>query len=222
MLMSYVDFMEKATGIPVIHYSVTMPDFPTDSLATDNAGYIPDAHLLGLMNVRFVVSEFDISAAGLNLVKTIDNTRIYENREWLPLAWVQPDNTPPGNGILSTPTIISSPNGFKIESTGPGKLVLSEVYYPGWKVYIDGKEKPVEQVEGIFMGIELTSGQHTVEFDFYPNSLILTLFMAGIAWTGIATYLIFVEKTRGKTSNKATNNRKLKSKARIIHSQSTG
>jgi len=201
MLMNYVNFMKTATGIPIAHYSVSMPDFPTDSLSTDNASYVPDAHLLGLMNVRFVLSEFDITANGLTLVKTIGATRIYENQDWLPFAWVQTETKPLGEGVLSTPDVIVIPNEFKIEAVGPGQLVLSEMYYPGWKVYIDGKEEPMMRMDGVFMGAELNAGNHSVEFVFQPVLVFLALLIAGLAWLGISIYLVFIQKPWVKAKN---------------------
>ena len=198
MLMSYVDFMESATGIPIRHYSVTMPDFPSNLTATDNAAYTPDAHLLGLLNVRFVLSEFDLTSSDLSLVKIIGSTRVYENKQWLPRAWVQYEISPLGNGVLSVPNIVATPNEFKIEATGPGELVLSEVYYPGWKVYIDGKEEPIEQLDGVFMGTELDNGNHSVEFVFRPTLVFLALLLAGLAWMGIVAYLVIIGKPWAK------------------------
>ena len=201
MLMSYANFMETATGIPINHYSVSMPDFPTDSLSTDNAGYVPDAHLLGLMNVRFILSEFDISTPGLNLVKIIGTTRVYENQNWLPLAWVQPETTPLGEGILLAPEVVATPNEFKIDATGPGQLVLSEVYYPDWKMYVDGKEQPIKLIAGIFMGADLINGKTAIDFVFQPSSIFIALVLAAIAWTGIVVYLVSIGKKWTRVAN---------------------
>ncbi len=194
MLMSYVDFMESATGIPIRHYSVTMPDFPSNLTATDNAAYTPDAHLLGLLNVRFVLSEFDLSSSDLSLVKNMGSTRIYENKQWLPRAWVQRETTPLGDGILSVPDIATTPNDFKIDATGPGQLVLSEVYYPGWKMYIDGIEQPIKIIDGIFMGADLTGGNLSLDFIFQPSLILIALILAAIAWTGIVVFMVFAGK----------------------------
>jgi hypothetical protein len=201
MLMNYVNFMETATGIPVTHYSVSMPDFPTDSTATDNSGYLPNAALLGLMNVRFVLSEFDLSSSGLTLVKTIGNTRVYENQKWLPLAWVQSENTLLGEGISSTPEVVVSPNEFKIEATGSGELVLSEMYYPGWKMYVDGNEQPIKLIAGIFMGADLINGKTAIDFVFQPSSIFIALVLAAIAWTGIVVYLVSIGKKWTRVAN---------------------
>lgn len=196
MLKSYVGFMEKTTGILVTHYSVTMPDFPNGKPATDNTGYIPDAHLLGLMNVRYVISQFEISAKGLTLLKTFCTTRIYENQDWLRFAWVQPETTALGEGVQSTPSVVVKPNEFSLEAMGPGQLVLSEVAYPGWKLFIDGKEQPIKVIDGIFIGADLKSGNQSIRIEYHPTFLLPALVMAAIAWIGIVVFIILSRKKR--------------------------
>ena len=41
----------------------------------------------------------------------------------------------------------------------------------GWKVYVDGKETEYETYEGAFIMVELTEGEHTVEFVYDPEGL---------------------------------------------------
>jgi len=52
-----------------------------------------------------------------------------------------------------------------------GLLVVSELYYPGWEVYVDGKKKEILKTDLIFRGIMLEGGQKRVEFRFRPASL---------------------------------------------------
>jgi uncharacterized membrane protein YfhO len=70
------------------------------------------------------------------------------------------------------------------ESSGRGYLFLSEIYYPGWKAFID--DKPVKILRGnyMFRVIYLPPGRHEVHFLFDPLSIkvgigltILALFM---------------------------------------------
>lgn len=63
-----------------------------------------------------------------------------------------------------------------------GLLVVSEVYYPGWEVYVDGKKKEILQTNLLFRGVMLEGGQKTVEFRFRPvsvrNGAIISLSVA--------------------------------------------
>lgn len=55
-------------------------------------------------------------------------------------------------------------------SRGPGVLVLSDLYYPGWKAEVDGKEVDIERVDYLLRGVPLADGRHTVEFRYEPAS----------------------------------------------------
>lgn len=52
-------------------------------------------------------------------------------------------------------------------------LLLSDVYYPGWQVWVDGQQVEIVQVDGPFRGVLLPAGAHEVVFDFAPRSFEL-------------------------------------------------
>lgn len=57
-----------------------------------------------------------------------------------------------------------------VESRG-GLLVLSDLYYPGWKVKVNGKRGDVVKVFGIMRGVMLEEGKTEVVFYYRPASL---------------------------------------------------
>jgi len=52
----------------------------------------------------------------------------------------------------------------------PAILVLSDTYYPGWKVFVDGREEKLLRVDYAFKGVALQPGAHDVGFSFQPGS----------------------------------------------------
>jgi hypothetical protein len=88
-LETYDRYMEKAAGVKRLNYGVTVPAMQGGGpISTVNEGAVPDATLLGLLNVRYVASEFPINAEGMQEVKKIGSTFVYENEDYLPRAFV--------------------------------------------------------------------------------------------------------------------------------------
>ena len=66
-------------------------------------------------------------------------------------------------------------------TTRNGYLVLSEVYYPGWRATIDGREVPVERADYLITALPLPAGKHHVTYRYDPIS-----FKVGAACTAAA------------------------------------
>lgn len=61
----------------------------------------------------------------------------------------------------------------QVQGTRPGILVLADTWYPGWKAWVDGTPVHICRVDGLFRGVELRDGDHTVDFRYQPASLRL-------------------------------------------------
>ena len=55
--------------------------------------------------------------------------------------------------------------------TQPGFLVLSENYYPGWKVYVDGTQQEIHKAYHTLRAVYLDVGLHKVQFTYDSTSL---------------------------------------------------
>ncbi|HEY4087936.1 MAG TPA: YfhO family protein, partial [Bryobacteraceae bacterium] len=79
---------------------------------------------------------------------------------------------------------------LRARTSSPGMLILSEVYYPGWRAVVNGKPIPVIRVDGGIRGIPLASGESRVEMEYVPviawigvlSTLLTTLVCAWLAW----------------------------------------
>ena len=49
-------------------------------------------------------------------------------------------------------------------------LILTDVYYPGWKAFIDGTETKIYRADGLVKAIFVPEGEHTIEFVYLPES----------------------------------------------------
>jgi len=184
-LFSYSEYMQEATGVPSLGYGVTIPPFQDGTPETANIAYAPDPFLLGQLNVRFVVSEFPLNVEGLELREKFGSTYIYENLLHLPRAWVNTENSSFEADIEPVTVSFQGPNRIEVTATGPGSLVLSEIYYPGWKASINGSQVEIDSINGIFRSVKLDTGVQSIIFTFFPLSI-----QSGLAIFSFGLFLI--------------------------------
>ncbi|QQG41088.1 MAG: YfhO family protein [Candidatus Levyibacteriota bacterium] len=54
---------------------------------------------------------------------------------------------------------------IKTENFGQSFLVLTDMYYPAWHAYIDGKETKIYRTNYTFRGVFVPNGKHIIEFN---------------------------------------------------------
>ncbi len=212
-LAAYDHLMALAGGYGDPGFSVTIPPFPPDRPLTEAfRDTQPDLRLLGLLNVKYLVTAFPISWPGLIPITELDGTSIYRNEYALPRAWfiepavthaIQADangdwagqlakladqamQTDAAGRYMATVTHYE-PDRIEVEAQlpKPGLLVLSEIWYPGWQVLVDGKAQPVQQVAGILRGVSLGAGGHRVVFVYNPASVHWGVWLSLIGIAGV-------------------------------------
>jgi uncharacterized membrane protein YfhO len=99
-----------------------------------------------------------------------------------PRAWIQKDGSLSGIDVQPVEITQWNPNLISVSASGPGILVLSEIMYPGWEVFVDGEANHIVPFDGIFRSVSLGDGRHSVEFLFQPARIRLGmgLFVLGI------------------------------------------
>lgn len=58
---------------------------------------------------------------------------------------------------------------YEVFSPDDKLLVFSEIYYPDWKVFIDGKATQQFQANYVLRSVIVPKGQHKIEFVFHPD-----------------------------------------------------
>jgi hypothetical protein len=72
---------------------------------------------------------------------------------------------------------------------GPGRLVLIEQFYPGWRGSVDGRQTGIERAEGVFQSIAAPAGSHTIRFEYRPESLRAGAVISVVSWVGLGVWV---------------------------------
>ena len=78
----------------------------------------------------------------------------------------------------------------------PGFLILTDTYYPGWKVYVDGVEKEILIADYLFRSVFLEKGSHKVEFIYDPLSFKIGLWITCITLISMLSIYLIRSRTQ--------------------------
>jgi len=108
-------------------------------------------------------------------------------REVLLAAEPIASTAPPGPGADRVELAVYDSRQVLVNVQAPadGYLVLTDAWYPGWRVRVDGQEAPLLRADLIFRAVHLTAGEHTVEFTYDPES-----FRTGLTISAAAVVLV--------------------------------
>jgi hypothetical protein len=97
------------------------------------------------------------------------------------------------SGSDTVASISSSVNqsSFKVSNRQPGLLVVSQIFYPGWRATVDGEPAPVLQADYAIVAIPLKGGSHVVQLVFDPMSFRVGLMITSFACLLLACLLMF-------------------------------
>jgi hypothetical protein len=135
---------------------------PADTNAVLNAGALPDFD----MARQALVDPADIGEVSAAV------SRIHK-----------PSPGEAGAGRVGDPQIGATPekvsilsyhdNDVTLEVTADrtAVVVLHDLFYPGWQVFVDGERKPLLRANLLFRGVETPPGNHVVKFIYRPFSL---------------------------------------------------
>ncbi|MGB9613356.1 MAG: YfhO family protein, partial [Candidatus Margulisiibacteriota bacterium] len=104
------------------------------------------------------------------------STFLYKNPQVLPRAYVRDSqegrDIQPGSRCE---ILEDQANEVMIKTflSKPGYLFMSDTYYPGWRVFVDGKESRILKADNLFRAVKLREGKHSVRFVYEPFSFKL-------------------------------------------------
>lgn len=93
-----------------------------------------------------------------------------------------PAIAPSGRKARSPATVRDlAPDRLHVETTlsEPGVLILSEVYYPGWRATVNGQPVEILRAHHTLRGVALPAGTHSLELVFDPLTVKVGLAISG-------------------------------------------
>jgi hypothetical protein len=129
---------------------------------------------------------------------------VYDPRRYV---WLE-DSVRPGlaeclsggdpSNIEAVRVVRREPDRIELEAKldRPGIVVLSDVYYPGWTLTIDGQTAPIYRANLMMRGAAVLAGRHTLVYRFRPGSFRLGLAVSCLGLVGVG--LLMVPNSRKK------------------------
>jgi uncharacterized membrane protein YfhO len=106
---------------------------------------------------------------------------------------------PPGpvNGRVNVIEYKSNHIALDVKSDRKAILMASEVWYPAWKVYVDGNEAKMYRADYCLRGAVVPSGAHKVEFKYESSAYKAgsTIALITLCLTLISLILMSIKKT---------------------------
>ncbi|MBX9722020.1 MAG: YfhO family protein [Candidatus Obscuribacterales bacterium] len=111
----------------------------------------------------------------------------------------------PMNGTVWTPSVKVervNPNkiDIKVSTKSPGVLILTDTYFPGWEMTVDGHSQEILPANGMFRGAALDAGQHDVVFSYRPRSFEKGLMIFGGFSAVLLLLLVFMPRRKKPSS----------------------
>ena len=94
---------------------------------------------------------------------------------------------------------------FHLNAPASGWFVLSDVWYPGWKAWVDGEPAEIFRANYLFRAVPVEAGEHEIVFVYRPASFRLGLLtsLTSLIFVGV----IMFRYAYTKSSNRSTGDR---------------
>lgn len=99
---------------------------------------------------------------------------------------------------LNTVTVVT-------QSPVPGFVVLSDNYYPGWKVEVDGKPGELYRANYTLRAVAVPQGRHVVTFRYMPLTFIAGMTVSSVGVLFTAATIIYMYRNSRRQKNKSSN-----------------
>lgn len=80
---------------------------------------------------------------------------------------------------------------YKVKASQAGVLCFSEIWYPAWKAYVNGKPAKMLRANYCFRAVSVNQGEQTVEMRYESSSFVYGAYISGITFLLALLGLLF-------------------------------
>lgn len=110
-----------------------------------------------------------------------------------------------GNGELKVTKLKNSSRDYALSSQTKLRVLDNTFYFPGWRVWVDGTETPIEFQDPNFRGLityEVPAGKHQVVLKYTNTKIrIVGLIMSAVGVVGFLAIEVFLRRTSKTQKN---------------------
>lgn len=159
----FVEFLEKAGNYEYQKFAVIFP--PYQVWQTDDPP-VPNADLLGLANVKYVASTYQITQGDFRFLGKFGDIYLYQNAQYRPRAYFEDSADAVVVKKYSPSRIVLA---FKPQEVARN-IIISENFYPGWFAYINNQKFNVDWQPPIFRKVAIPANSQSLELKYQPQS----------------------------------------------------
>lgn len=100
-------------------------------------------------------------------------------------------------GVLSEAEITEySPTRIAVtaRASAPAHLLLTDAYYPGWTVSVNGEPASLRRANVMFRAVAIPEGESQVVFEYRPTWYPAALVVGGLLWVGVSLVIIIQKR----------------------------
>jgi hypothetical protein len=161
-----------------------------DAAVYANPAAVPRAFLVGAQ--RVVASE----AAALDAVTEPGFDPRAEAVVERPVAGLPRSGGAPAPGDVRLHTVEPERMGAEVSTRAPAMLVTADVFLPGWRARVDGREVPLERVDYLLRGVPVPAGRHRVELTYRPLGWTAGWIVTLLAALGLTAAVLVARRRR--------------------------
>lgn len=194
------------SGLPVAKTEALL-----DKVRLENS-HLSGVEVLDLLNVKYIISKASLDNKNLLLVETDNNLNLYKNKSMLDRCFfIKGIKEIEKNGIfayynkgnlnldikeltgkIKILSIDYTPNEIVIKTDNEvdAFLLISDLYYPGWKALIDDKQVEMKNIDQLFRAVFVRKGVSFVKFIYQPRSVKIGAYISMVSFILLSLILI--------------------------------